>query len=121
MDTTHPVGHGVVEPPSDLAATAADAAGGAGWGARVTPRGGGGTGGALLTLVVGLGPADLVAGLQALAPHVMRQPWSLMAPIRVDMPGAGDSPKPVLPCRPSRLAGLIAKILDRLGYEVVDV
>src|SRR3954470_14833994 len=67
MDTTHPVGHGVVEPPSDLAATAAEAAGGADGSACFNP-------------LVGFGTADLVAGAQALAIHVMRQPWSVMAP-----------------------------------------
>src|SRR3954451_8339412 len=67
MDTTHPVGHVVVEPPSDLAATAAEAAGGADGSACFNP-------------LVGFGTADLVAGLQALATHVIRQPWSLLAP-----------------------------------------
>src|SRR4029450_5945681 len=41
--------------------------------------------------------------------------------IRVDLPGAGDSPAPPLPVRFPELARLIARLLDRLEYEGVDI
>ena len=41
--------------------------------------------------------------------------------IRVDLPGTGASPAPTIPYRPSGLAKLQAKLLDELGYPVVDV
>jgi poly(3-hydroxyalkanoate) depolymerase len=41
--------------------------------------------------------------------------------IRVDVPGVGGSPDRLLPYSFPELAGLIAAILDRLGYAKVDV
>jgi poly(3-hydroxyoctanoate) depolymerase len=41
--------------------------------------------------------------------------------IRVDLPGAGGSPAPPLPVRFPGLARLVARLLDQLGYGVVDV
>jgi poly(3-hydroxyalkanoate) depolymerase len=38
-----------------------------------------------------------------------------------DVPGVGGSPSPWLPYRPSTLARLSAKLLDRLGHQQVDV
>ena len=38
-----------------------------------------------------------------------------------DAPGAGASPAPVLPYRPWQLARLARRVLDALGYGVVDV
>jgi pimeloyl-ACP methyl ester carboxylesterase len=38
-----------------------------------------------------------------------------------DVPGVGGSPAPWLPYRPSTLAILSARLLDRLGYDQVDV
>lgn len=41
--------------------------------------------------------------------------------ITFDMPGVGQSRSPVLPYRPWMMARLTAKLLDRYGYEKVDV
>jgi len=41
--------------------------------------------------------------------------------IRVDLPGVGGSPAPLIPCRFPGLARLIAQTLDQLGYGEVDV
>jgi poly(3-hydroxyoctanoate) depolymerase len=41
--------------------------------------------------------------------------------IRVDLPGAGESPVPHLPIRFPGLARLVDRMLDRLGYDAVDV
>jgi poly(3-hydroxyalkanoate) depolymerase len=41
--------------------------------------------------------------------------------IRVDLPGTGESPAPHLPLRFPGLARLVARMLDRLGYDAVDV
>lgn len=41
--------------------------------------------------------------------------------IRVDLPGAGGSPAPPRPVRFPGLARLVARLLDQLGYGVVDV
>jgi poly(3-hydroxyalkanoate) depolymerase len=41
--------------------------------------------------------------------------------IRFDVPGVGASPAPVLPYRPAILARLVARMLDQLGYDQVDV
>ncbi len=41
--------------------------------------------------------------------------------IRVDLPGTGESPAPTIPYRPSGLAKLLARLLDRLAYPEVDV
>jgi poly(3-hydroxyalkanoate) depolymerase len=38
-----------------------------------------------------------------------------------DVPGVGGSPSPWLPYRPSTLARLSARLLDKLGYDQVDV
>jgi poly(3-hydroxyalkanoate) depolymerase len=38
-----------------------------------------------------------------------------------DVPGVGGSPAPRLPCRPSTLSLLSARLLDQLGHERVDV
>lgn len=41
--------------------------------------------------------------------------------ITFDMPGIGGSPKPVAPYRPWTMAWTAARLLDQLGYGVVDV
>jgi poly(3-hydroxyoctanoate) depolymerase len=41
--------------------------------------------------------------------------------IRVDLPGTGESPSPIIPYRPPALAELLAVLLDRLAYPEVDV
>ncbi len=41
--------------------------------------------------------------------------------IRVDLPGTGQSPAPSIPYRPSTLARLLARLLDKLAYSAVDV
>jgi poly(3-hydroxyoctanoate) depolymerase len=41
--------------------------------------------------------------------------------IRVDLPGTGESPAPIIPYRPPALAELLAELLDRLAYPEVDV
>ncbi len=41
--------------------------------------------------------------------------------IRFDVPGTGGSPTPLIPYRPSALARLMARMLDQLGYQQVDV
>jgi poly(3-hydroxyoctanoate) depolymerase len=41
--------------------------------------------------------------------------------IRVDLPGAGESPVPLIPYRPPSLAELLAQLLNRLAYPEVDV
>jgi poly(3-hydroxyalkanoate) depolymerase len=41
--------------------------------------------------------------------------------IRFDVPGAGGSPAPSLPYRLPTLARLVARMLDQLGYERLDV
>src|SRR6202046_4987573 len=41
--------------------------------------------------------------------------------IRFDMPGVGGSPAPVIPYHLSTLPGLLAGLLDRLGYPQADV
>jgi poly(3-hydroxyalkanoate) depolymerase len=41
--------------------------------------------------------------------------------ITFDMPGIGGSPKPVAPYRPWTMAWTAARLLDQLGYDVVDV
>jgi poly(3-hydroxyalkanoate) depolymerase len=41
--------------------------------------------------------------------------------VTFDVPGVGGSPTPRLPYRPCQLARLAARLLDRLGYEQVDV
>ena len=41
--------------------------------------------------------------------------------IRVDLPGTGESPAPIIPYRPPALAELLAKLLDRLAYPEVDL
>jgi polyhydroxyalkanoate synthase len=65
MDITPPAAP-VAEPLSDLAANAAETAGGADGSVCFNP-------------LVGFGTADLVMGMQALAAQFVRQPWSLMA------------------------------------------
>jgi poly(3-hydroxyalkanoate) depolymerase len=41
--------------------------------------------------------------------------------IRFDMPGVGGSPAPVIPYHLHTLPGLLAGLLDRLGYQQADV
>jgi pimeloyl-ACP methyl ester carboxylesterase len=41
--------------------------------------------------------------------------------IRFDVPGTGGSPTPLIPYRPSAHARLMARMLDQLGYQQVDV
>src|SRR5437588_11829947 len=44
-----------------------------------------------------------------------------IAVIRVDVPGTGGSPAPLIPYRFSAHARLVTKMLDQLGYQQVDV
>lgn len=41
--------------------------------------------------------------------------------IAFDMPGIGKSPKPLFPYRPSSMAWRMTRLLDKLGYDKVDV
>src|SRR5256714_11148628 len=41
--------------------------------------------------------------------------------LRFDVPGTGGSPAPLVPFRFSALARLVTKMLDKLGYQQVDV
>jgi poly(3-hydroxyalkanoate) depolymerase len=67
-----------------------------------------------LLLLNGIG-----ANLELLQPFV--DALKRIETIRVDLPGAGDSPAPPLPVRFPELARLIARLLDRLDYEAVDI
>src|SRR5712691_11334114 len=81
---------------------------------RIAIQVGDGTGQPLL-LLNGLG-----ANLEVFQPFVDALGSSITT-IRVDLPGVGDSPAPVIPYRFSGLAHLLARTLDQLGYPTVDV
>jgi poly(3-hydroxyalkanoate) depolymerase len=68
-----------------------------------------------LLLVNGIG-----ASLELLQPLVDALDTSLEV-VRFDPPGVGGSPLPDLPYRLPRLARLLARLLDRLGYGTVDL
>jgi poly(3-hydroxyalkanoate) depolymerase len=67
-----------------------------------------------LLLINGLG-----ASLELLEPVVAALDG--IATIRIDLPGTGGSAAPAVPYRPSGLATLLMRALDRLGYGTVDV
>lgn len=68
-----------------------------------------------LLLLNGIG-----ANLELLQPFVDCLDSSIEV-VRVDLPGAGQSPAPAIPYRPSGLAKLMARLLDMLGHPKVDV
>jgi poly(3-hydroxyalkanoate) depolymerase len=67
-----------------------------------------------LLLLNGIG-----ANIELAAPflHALRGPEAVI----FDVPGVGGSSTPLLPYRPWQLARLVARLLDRLGYECADV
>jgi len=67
-----------------------------------------------LLLINGLG-----ASLELLEPFA--EALGDIGTIRIDLPGTGGSPAPIIPYRPSGLATLLCNALDRLGYEEVDL
>jgi poly(3-hydroxyalkanoate) depolymerase len=67
-----------------------------------------------LLLINGLG-----ASLELLEPFA--QALDNIDSIRVDLPGTGGSPAPTIPYRPSGLATLLNRTLDKLGCQTVDV
>ena len=81
---------------------------------RVVERTGDGTAPPLL-LFNGIG-----SSLELLTPFVDALPAS-RGVIRFDVPGVGGSAKPVLPYHMTTFAPLVAKLLDALGHEQVDV
>ena len=68
-----------------------------------------------LLLLNGLG-----ANLEVFQPFIDAL-GSRITTIRVDLPGVGESPTPVVPYRFPGLARLLARMLDQLGYPTVDV
>jgi poly(3-hydroxyalkanoate) depolymerase len=66
-----------------------------------------------LLMINGLG-----ASLELLEPFT--QALNGVETIRIDLPGTGGSPAPSIPYRPSGLAALLRKVLDRFGEQVVD-
>ena len=68
-----------------------------------------------LLLLNGLG-----ANLEVFQPFIDAL-GSRITTIRVDLPGVGESPTPVVPYRFPGLARLLARMLDQLGYRQVDV
>jgi poly(3-hydroxyalkanoate) depolymerase len=68
-----------------------------------------------LVLANGIG-----ASLELLDPFVDALDPSLEV-VRFDVPGVGGSPLPRIPYRLPRLARLLGRLLDRLGYGVVDL
>jgi poly(3-hydroxyoctanoate) depolymerase len=68
-----------------------------------------------LVLLNGLG-----ANLELLQPFV-RALGEEIESVRIDLPGVGGSPPPVMLYRMSELARLVTGALDRLGYAEVDV
>ncbi|MEP6979425.1 MAG: alpha/beta fold hydrolase [Nakamurella sp.] len=60
------------------------------------------------------------AGLEVLGPLVQALDPAVPV-IRVDVPGIGGSPLPVVPLPIPALAGLMDRLLDRLGHRQVDV
>ncbi len=81
---------------------------------RVAIRPGDGTSTPLL-LMNGIG-----INLEALQPFVDALDPAIEV-IRFDVPGTGGSPAPLIPQRFSAHARLVAKMLDQLGYQQVDV
>src|SRR5262249_25329840 len=81
---------------------------------RVAIRPGAGTRSPLL-LMNGIG-----ANLELLQPFVDGLNGAIEV-IRFDVPGVGGSPAPAIPYRVMTLAWLIARMLDQLGYNQVDV
>jgi poly(3-hydroxyalkanoate) depolymerase len=75
----------------------------------------GATGRVPLLLINGIG-----ASLDLLQPFVDELEPSIGV-IRFDVPGIGGSPLPSLPYRFTGLCRLIARMLDELGYDTVDV
>jgi poly(3-hydroxyalkanoate) depolymerase len=81
------------------------------------------------TLRVGVQPGDkapplllfngIGANVELAAPFI--EALDGRAAIVFDVPGVGGSPPPALPYRPSTLARLAARLLDRLGHREVDV
>jgi poly(3-hydroxyalkanoate) depolymerase len=68
-----------------------------------------------LLLLNGIG-----ASIEVLQPFVDQLPPGLEV-IRFDVPGIGGSPLPLIPYHMTTLAPLIGDLLDKLGYERVDV
>jgi poly(3-hydroxyalkanoate) depolymerase len=68
-----------------------------------------------LVLTNGIG-----ASLELLQPFVDALNPSIEV-VRFDVPGVGGSPLPTVPYRLPRLARLLARLLDRLGYATVDL
>ena len=68
-----------------------------------------------LVLANGIG-----ASLEALQPFVDHLDPAIEV-IRFDIPGVGGSPLPRLPYRLPRLARLVARLLDQLGHQRVDL
>ena len=68
-----------------------------------------------LVLANGIG-----ASLELLQPFVDALDLSIEV-VRFDVPGVGGSPLPTLPYRLPALARLVARMLDQLGYPVVDL
>jgi poly(3-hydroxyalkanoate) depolymerase len=68
-----------------------------------------------LVLANGIG-----ASLEVLQPFVDHLDPAIEV-VRFDVPGVGGSPLPRLPYRLPRLARLVARLLDRLGYQSVDL
>src|SRR5262245_64480164 len=81
---------------------------------RIALQGGGGAGYPLL-LLNGLG-----ANLELFQPFIDQLDAGIET-IRVDLPGAGESPAPPVPLRFRGLARLVARMLDQLSYGRVDV
>ena len=81
---------------------------------RVAVRPGDGTR-APLVLANGIG-----ASLELLQPFVDALDPSIEV-VRFDAPGVGGSPLPRTPYRLPRLARLVARLLDQLGYPIVDL
>jgi poly(3-hydroxyalkanoate) depolymerase len=106
---------GTVPPPvSPMPQTQASTVSVAGQLLRVAIRPGDGARTPLL-LINGIG-----ANLEVLQPFVDSLAPALDV-LRFDPPGVGGSPAPVLPYRFPALAWLVARLLDRVGYERVDV
>jgi poly(3-hydroxyalkanoate) depolymerase len=68
-----------------------------------------------LVLATGIG-----ASLEVLQPFVDHLDPAIEV-IRFDVPGVGGSPLPRLPYRLPRLARLVARLLDQLGHQRVDL
>jgi poly(3-hydroxyalkanoate) depolymerase len=71
-------------------------------------------GGTPLLLCNGIG-----ASIEIIAPFI--RSLQGIESIAFDVPGVGGSPAPLFPYRFWNLAGMMARLLDRLGYQQVDV